>query len=285
MTIDLARICGIGDEAATDLAGQIAIHTQLEMAGIEVRAVDGVWLHEIDDALVAEMGRSLAEAGLAVPVVDTPVGNWARTVRTDLNAELDLLTVYARRARMLGCSQLRIMSYPNVGLSPHAWAEAALDRIGWLVEAAEREGVRLLHENCAGWAGQSADATIQMMERFGGEHLGLIFDIGNGKAYGYDPAAFLAATVEWVHHIHVKDAVATDDGAAFVFPGEGECDVPACLRMVHQASRECWVSIEPHLATMPHLGITAAPAALRSSYLRYAEQSRQLIVDAVGKSW
>lgn len=284
MTISTAMISGIGDEAAPGLAAQLDIHTALGLAGIEMRSVDGRWLHEIDDHDVAAMGTAVEARGLTVPVVDTPIGNWARTVHTDLDEEIALLGVYARRARLLNCTQLRIMSYPNAGLPAHEWASAALDRIGHLVDAAGRLGVTLLHENCAGWAGDSADNTVRLMERHGGEHLALIFDIGNGKAYGYEALEFLSATARWVRHVHLKDAVTGPDGAVFVFPGEGDCQVRSCLELVHELPQLCWVSIEPHLATMPHLGVTGETEALRTSYTRYAEQALQHVVQVIGRA-
>lgn len=281
MTLDLTLLCGIGDEAAEPGEAQIEIHRGLGFAGIEIRTLDGRWLHDIDEAEVSAFGTAVRAGGLTVPVVDTPIGNWERTVATDFDDELRLLRGYARRAQLLDCQQLRIMSYPNAGLADDDWRAKALDRVARLVAEAEQLGVTLLHENCAGWAGRTVDATLEMLKFVDSDHLALIFDIGNGAAYGYDALDFLATALPWVRHVHVKDAVKVDGQPVFVFPGEGECRLDACLRLLHTTPTTYWVSAEPHIAHMPHAGVTSSGPELRDKYVRYAEQLQTMVAQVV----
>lgn len=150
----LGRIdyCGITDEAAADLTGQLAAARELGWQAIELRSVDGQPLDLLSGPAFARAAARIAEAGLRVPVVASRIGGWARPVSCDLDQELNELALLADRCAALGTRFLRIMSYPNDGLSRADWEREVLRRVRVLTRSAERHGVVLLHENCSGWA-------------------------------------------------------------------------------------------------------------------------------------
>jgi sugar phosphate isomerase/epimerase len=271
------RVCGIGDEAAAGLADQLRIHTSLGLTGMELRTVDGAGLHELTDAEAAVLAAAVASSGLTVPVVDTPIGNWGTTVGTDFVPELEILRRTAEVAALVGCRRLRVMSYPNDGRSEALWRDAALDRMAMLTAVAEELDVVLLHENCHGWASTSAAATLELVTTVDSPHLQLVFDIGNGLAYGYDSAEFLADVLPWVAHVHVKDGMRTDAGAEFGVPGDGAAGVTECVQLLTESAYDGWYSLEPHVAHIPHLGVTADPATLEAGYRLCAEKFVRLL--------
>jgi sugar phosphate isomerase/epimerase len=270
------RSCGIGDEAAPDLAGQIAVHTELGIGSIELRTIDGLGLHLLDETALAGAAEALAAAGLTVPVVDTPIGNWATTVATDLDGELAVLAGSARAAHALGATWLRVMSYPNDGRPEPAWATESIRRLTVLAREAERLGVVLLHENCQGWAGQGPEQTLRMLAEVDSPALRLVFDLGNGLAYGYEAADFLDRVLPWVDHVHVKDGLRTADGAVFTEPGRGEVDVAGCVKRLEESGYRGRYSLEPHVAHIPHLAATAGAAELAAGYRACAEAFRSI---------
>ncbi|MGH9111975.1 MAG: tryptophan synthase subunit alpha [Acidimicrobiales bacterium] len=73
----------------------------------------------------------------------------------------------------------------------------ALRRMRVLGTVAADLGVALLHENCQGWAGQSAWHTLDMLHATDQDNLRLVFDLGNGLAYGYETVPFLKAVLPW----------------------------------------------------------------------------------------
>ncbi|MEU9576660.1 sugar phosphate isomerase/epimerase family protein [Streptomyces chilikensis] len=272
------RLCGIGDEAASDLTGQLAIHHELGMNVIELRTVDGSGLHELAPGDVADVARRTIVTGLRVPVVDTPIGSWSTTVATGIDGELAVLERSARAAALLGCDRLRVMSYPNDGRPEREWRREALRRMRLLAREAERLGVTLLHENCQGWGGRSAAHTLRMLEEVGSSRLRLLFDTGNGLAYGYDSVPFLRQVLPWVEHVHIKDGVVRPDGTAeFTLPGEGTADVAECVRLLEEYGYRGHYSLEPHLAHIPHLGVAGDPVALADGYRAYTRRFAALL--------
>jgi sugar phosphate isomerase/epimerase len=271
------RVSGIGDEAAAGLADQVRIHTELRFPGLELRTVDGRGLHQLTDAEAALTAAHVLSAGLTVPVVDTPVGNWGTDVGAPLAPDLTILRRTAEVASLFGCRQLRIMSYPNDGRPDAEWRAAALARLTRLTVLAEDLDVVLLHENCHGWASTSAEASVDLVTTVDSPHLRLLFDTGNGLAYGYEAVPFLRQVLPWVAHVHVKDGVRTDGGAEFGVPGDGTVGLTECLRLLADAGYDGWYSLEPHVAHIPHLGVTADPATLESGYRVCAEKFVRLL--------
>lgn len=268
----MIRVSGIGDEAAAGLVDQIRIHAHLRLPGLELRTIDGRGLHELTDAEAALMAARVLSYGLDVPVVDTPIGNWGTTIGAPLAPDLAILRRTAEIASLVGCRHLRVMSYPNDGRPEAEWRAAALARLTRLTRLAEELDVVLLHENCHGWASQSAAASVDLVTTVDSPNLRLLFDIGNGLAYGYDAVAFLREVLPWVAHVHVKDGVRTAGGAEFGVPGDGEAGVAECVRLLTDVGYPGWYSLEPHVAHIPHLGVTADPATLEAGYRTCAEK-------------
>lgn len=270
-------VCGIGDEAAAGLTDQIRIHTSLRLNGLELRTVDGRALHQLTDFEAATLAAQVLSAGLVVPVVDTPIGNWGTTIGSPFVPDLAILRRTAAVASLFGCRHFRVMSYPNDGRPDAEWRAAAVDRLTRLTRLAEDLDVVLLHENCHGWASTSAVASVDLVTTVDSPHLRLLFDIGNGLAYGYEAKPFLRAVLPWVGHVHVKDGVRTAGGAEFGLPGDGEAGVADCVRLLTASGYTGWYSLEPHVAHIPHLGVTADPTTLENGYRLCAEKFVRLL--------
>ncbi|MFI0980754.1 sugar phosphate isomerase/epimerase family protein [Streptomyces sp. NPDC021093] len=269
------KLCGIGDEAAGGLDDQVRIHRELGLTGLELRTVDGRWIHQWDGAAVDRAGVALRAAGLTVPVVDTPLGGWSTTVATPFADELKVLEVSAARALRLGCSRLRVMSYPNDGRGDPEWRRAALDRMRALAREAGLLGVTLLHENCHGWASRSTERVLRMLDHVASDHLRLLFDAGNGVWYGYEGADLVRQVLPHVDHVHIKDAVRGSDGeVAATEPGAGAAGLGDSIAYLTAHGYDGWYSVEPHLVHMPHLAVTGDSAALESSYRAYVSGLR-----------
>jgi len=262
---------GIGDEAAGDLAGQIAVQLELGWRHLELRTVAGVALADLTAPGRAELVDAVATAGLSVPCLDSRIGGWARSVTTPFDDDLHELDVLAGLAHALGTRYVRVMSYPNDGLSEPDWRAEVLRRFGVLARRAERLGVVLLIENCSGWAGTSAERVAEILDVAASPALRLLFDIGNPVAHGYDGLAYLGELVRWVEHVHVKDALAPGGGADTVFtaPGRGEARLVECIQMLYAKGYGGVLAVEPHVAVQPHLGRRATPAEVRASYVDY----------------
>ncbi|MDA0567828.1 sugar phosphate isomerase/epimerase [Streptomonospora sp. S1-112] len=259
---------GIGDEAAPGLAAQIAAVDTLGWRHLELRTVDGTAVADLDPTAFARLADELTARGVVVCCVDSRIGNWARPVTADFAPDLRELAILADRCAVLGTDRIRVMSYPNDGLSEREWRRRALDRVRRLCDLAEPRGLRLLVENCAGWAADSAERVLDLLDSADSPALGLLFDTGNGVAHGYHAPDLLADIAARVAHVHVKDARPGPDGAVYTVPGEGEAGVADCLRLLLAAGYQGVWSIEPHLALRPHepgTALSGDPAAFTAA--------------------
>ncbi|MEV7216344.1 TIM barrel protein [Kitasatospora cineracea] len=252
------RFGGIGDEAAPDLAGQLDALEQLGWRELELRTVDGVWIADLPVRQVTAIARTLRRRGVRVCGVASRVGNWASDITGDHRREDLELEALALRAALLGTTRIRVMSYPNgTGLPEPEWRRRVLARLRGVAAGAQRGGWLALHENCAGWAGSSAENALDLIASVDSPGLRLLHDTGNGIAYGYDGFELLRRTAGHVDHVHVKDAVGSGPDTRYVLPGTGDARLAESLRLLTARGwRGVW-SLEPHLATRPHEGLAA----------------------------
>ncbi|MFD4375935.1 M20/M25/M40 family metallo-hydrolase [Streptomyces sp. NPDC058486] len=273
--VDLTgRITGIGDEAAPGLTEQIAVAQELGWSALELRSLDGTALADLSAPAVREAASRLHAAGLGVVCLDSRIGNWARPVTGPVTADLDELDRLAEHGRVLGCRSLRVMSWTDGGLPEEEWAAEAIDRMRRLARRAERLGVELLHENCAGWAGSDASRMLRMLAEVDSPALRVLFDIGNGVPYGYDAHALLESLLPYVAHVHVKDALpGTRPGeAVYTLPGEGVARVADCVRLLEEHGYRGAYSLEPHLAVIPHAGVWGEGTDTAGPFVRAARR-------------
>lgn len=271
-------LAGIGDEAAPGTDGQLAALRHLGWNAIELRTVDGTALADLSPADFGTLTRRLKDAGVTVIAVASRIGNWSRPITGDLAVDLAELDVLAERCAALGCRLVRIMSYPNDGLTETEWADRVLARTAVLADRAERAGLVLVHENCAGWAGGRADRALRLLRAVGSPALRLLFDTGNGVPYGYRAPDMLQDLALYVAHVHIKDAVRAPDGTtAYTLPGEGDAGVAACLRILASHGYTGALSLEPHLAVRPHDGLARAGEDAGDLFVRAGQALTRLL--------
>ncbi|MGC1852138.1 MAG: sugar phosphate isomerase/epimerase family protein [Solirubrobacterales bacterium] len=276
--METLHLCGLGDEGGRTLDQQIGVIAELGWSRVELRTLDERPVHELGEASLLRVTERLGKAGVSVPVVASAIGNWERPIGCPFDQEVAELDAILSVARMLGSPYVRMMSYPNDGRRETSWRDEVVRRIGALVERAEAAGIVLLLENCAGWASQHPERALDLLAAVDSPALGILFDLGNPVAYGYDGLAYLAGVLPYVRHIHVKDGVATDGGEpVFTMAGEGDADVHGCLATAIEGGYRGCLSIEPELSRVFHLGKSSGDDVLRSSFLGYAKRFERLL--------
>lgn len=276
-----ARLCGVGDEAGRSLDAQIAAHHALGWTQIELRSIDGVRVDRLDDATVARIADRLQEAGIAVPVLASSIGDWSATIQRDFDEDLLELERLMSSAERLRAPFIRIMSYPAGDMLEDGWRTEVLRRVVELSRHAADHGRVLLHENCHGWAACDPERALALVEATDGRGLALLFDVGNPVVHGYDGFAYLARVFPWVAHLHVKDGLASPASGQVTFtpPGEGAARVLDCIDLALDAGYAGALSIEPHLAVLPHNGVRACEATMQAAYLAYGRRFMALLAD------
>ncbi|MBE1532819.1 sugar phosphate isomerase/epimerase family protein [Actinomadura algeriensis] len=275
------RLAGIGDEAAPDLAGQLAAVAELGWHRLELRTIDRTPIARLPEHDFRRAAEHLRTSGTTVVAVASKIGDWSRPATGDFSLDTRELDVLAARCDALGTRLVRVMSYPSGGLDEPEWGSRARVRLRELARRAEDRGLVLVHENCAGWAGDRADRMLDLVTGIDSPALRLLFDTGNGVPHGYPAPPMLRAIVPYVAHVHVKDATRAAGDTVYVPPGEGDADVGECLRLLFEHGYDGVLSLEPHVALHPH---AASGQGEPATFLDCGHALERLLADAAPKA-
>ena len=274
-------LAGIGDEAAPDLAGQIAAHRELGWSRIELRTIDGTQIADLPLERVEAVAEELRAGGFEVVGVSSGIGAWGRTTATPLDVDERELEGLAPRMAALGTTRLRVMSFLQEEVDERGWREESVRRLRTIARRAEELGLTLLHENCAGYGGRGPDEAVELLTSVDSPALRLVFDTGNGLSYGYDSLDYLRPTLDWVDHVHVKDGVRRDGEVEYVVPGAGEGQVADCLSLLLGAGYGGTLTIEPHMHVAPHRGERIAGEGAQSAFVACGRALERLLAEEV----
>lgn len=273
---------GLADEAAPDIAGQIAVHRDLGWNAMELRLVNNLTVTaELGEGEFDQVVAQVESAGMAITGLASKIGNWGRAINGDFAVDVAELRRAIGRMRRLGTTCIRTMSWVGDSTAERAWRREVLRRYRELVKIAEDGGVVLLHENCSGWAGRSAANMVELVSEIDSPHLGLMFDIGNTISHGHEPWAFYQGMRQRIRYVHVKDARCAPDGTVeYTYPGEGQAQLRRILADLLRTGYAGVLAIEPHVASVIHRGNhDGDPVLMRASYQRYARAFLAMVAE------
>lgn len=273
---------GIADEAGRPIERQIAAHQELGWTEIELRMVGSSNLTDIDDVAFEATFDAVQAAGMHVCCFASQLANWSRPITNPFEVDVAELTRAIPRMQRMGSKFIRCMSYPNVDWAEEAWRDEAVRRLKILAKMCEDGGVILGHENCNGWGGESKENTLELIERVDSPAFGLVFDTGNTFVHHQNAVEYLQAVKQHVVHVHIKDGYLDGEKNVFTYPGEGSCEVGACIRALIEFGYDGGYSIEPHIASIIHLGDASMDKdqVMYESYLTYGRKLMALYEQA-----
>jgi sugar phosphate isomerase/epimerase len=276
---------GISDEAGRDIEMQIKAHCELGWKHLELRLVDDENITAITDDAFDAVCVALTAASLQASCFGSSIANWARPITGDPQIDLDDLARAIPRMHRLSTPYIRIMSYPNDEenpLSESDWRKQAIARIKALAAMAESEGVTLLHENCVGWGGLSAENSAILLGEVDSHALRVVFDTGNPVTYGQDPWDYYKAVQQDIAYVHIKDARRVNGEDTYTYCGEGDGRIPDILTDLLANGYDDGISIEPHLAAIIHTGQQAdSPQQLYDSYTEYGRRLMAIVKEII----
>jgi len=261
MSFTAPKLCVISDETGAEFETCLSFAVEENLDTIEVRQVDGVNPLSLTPAQVDGTARRIADAGLKVAGVATPLFKWPppgqaaadhgdqfgfdRAGRTDQQLFEDAVRV----ADAFGTRNLRIFSFLT-------YDDFRLDdlRPGYdaLLELAERFDKVLLVENEFVCNIARMDQFAELMAMYDTDRLRPLPDIANSAWVGETPTPeTLSQVMQRADHIHFKDYLAAAGG--FVTLGQGDIDVKAYVRRLLQlgGGRQLTFSIETHAKSEP----------------------------------
>jgi len=274
----MIRMSGVSDEAGKSLHKQISAHEKLGWRHIELRSIGGTPIDSLTCEQLTQTAKVVKEANLSVNCIGSRLGNWQRSVDFDLATEEQELIKIAEFCQLVNCRQVRIMSYMNNDYPKPIWREKAIERVIHLASLSEKLGLTLVHENCSGWGGRSIANMVALVRAVNSPALALLYDIGNGLAYGYDSLELLTDVLPWVQHVHIKDGIRNDNHVSYTLPGQGVAKVEKCLRYLVEHDYQGLFSIEPHIDLIPHLHIDGTNERdMQATYVEYGKVATALV--------
>ena len=276
-------LSGLADEAADTIEGQIAAHRALGWNRIELRLIEGkqAGCEVLPESEFERAVELLADAGIEVSGFASAIGNWSRPISGDFQLDLADLATLSRRMQRTGARFVRTMSWVRGDVSLEEWRDEAVRRYKIMAPIAADAGIVLLHENCEGWGGLSPENAVEFLERVNHPAVAALFDIGNTVAYGLEPWPFYRAVRPFIQYVHIKDAKRNPAGGKsdlFTYPGQGDACVGEILADLLATGYRAGVTIEPHVASIVHLGGSqSTPQERFDSYIRYGRALEALL--------
>jgi sugar phosphate isomerase/epimerase len=274
-------ITGIADEGSPELKEQIRIHRTLGWNNLELRLIGKTNVCAIEDEAFDRVCRTLEEERMEVICFASSIANWARPITSDFQLDVEELERAMPRMHRLGTRFIRVMSYPNDGLSEADWRKEAIRRMKELTRIAADGDVVMVHENCSGWGGMSPESQRILLEEVHSPNLQIVFDTGNPVGEGHPPEEtwdFYQTALPFIKHVHIKDCARTDKGEIeYTYPGEGQSMVRRILESLLDLGYDGAFSIEPHITAQIHLGTSSSGREAQEIYLEYGRRINAML--------
>jgi sugar phosphate isomerase/epimerase len=254
-------LSGFADEISQDLGEQLSVLAAERITHLELRSVWSANVADLGDAELARLRRELADAGVRVSAIGSPVGKIP--VGAPLEPELERLRRVADVADALGTTIVRVFSFfiPK-GEPPEQYREQVTDRMQALADIGEERGLILAHENEKEIYGDRPERCLGLIEAVGSPALSATFDAANFVQCGVRPHDEAYPLLRpYLVYLQMKDALAAT--GEVVPAGQGDGQVRETLAALRDDGFEGYVSLEPHLATAGRFGGFSGPEGFR----------------------
>ena len=240
------RIYAFTDEAGESTDVQVCAMQRNDLAGAELRNVDGKNIVDLTAAEARELRKKLSDAGKQAWSIGSPIGKIG--LEEDFEAHLDRMKNGLEAANILGAGHMRIFSmYVPAGKDPAMYRDAVMECMERFMQTAKGSGVKLCHENEKGIYGDTAERCLELQRAF--PDMGCVFDPCNFIQCGVDTLKAWEMLRHFVTYMHIKDGL--PDGSV-VPAGCGIGNLRAIVPdFVSMGGRD--FTIEPHLTSFAGL--------------------------------
>lgn len=234
------KIYAFSDEASPSIDAQIDALLRNGLDGMEIRNVDGVNISDITKEKAKEVKTKLDAHGLSVWSIGSPIGKI--NLQDDFETHMEKFKHTLELSEILGAKNIRLFSFFMPKDRPeNDFKDEVFARLNRFVEAAKDYDIALCHENEKGIFGDVPERCLEIHKQF--PEIKAVFDPANFVQCGVDTVKAWALLKEYVHYMHVKDAL--EDG--FVVPsGKGIGNVQRIAKdFIAHGGKE--FTVEPHL--------------------------------------
>lgn len=257
-------LSGFSDEIAPEFDKQLETIKEFGISHIELRAADGINVSDLTEEKVKEVNAKLAAAGIGVSSIGSPIGKIG--IAEQFAPHLDKLKRTLEIQKELDAPYVRMFSfYLPKDRDPGEFREEVLDRMGKMVEEAEKWDSVLLHENEKGIYGDNASRCKDLMDAFYGPHFRAVFDFANFVEVGQQTLPAYENLKPYIEYVHVKDALMKEKKV--VPAGRGDGHVKEILADLIGGGWKGFLSLEPHLTDFAGLAALEQDAQKRGDAL------------------
>jgi sugar phosphate isomerase/epimerase len=262
-------LSGFIDEISDDFSEQCKVAAGLGLRYVEVRSAWGTNILDLDDAQLATVRETLAEHGLKVSSIGSPIGKIS--IDDEFPPHLERMQHAVEVARTLGAPYIRLFSFfiPD-GTEPDSWRDEVLSRMSALADVAADADVILVHENEKDIYGDIPRRCLDIVTSVSADHLQLAWDAANFVQVGVRPYAEGYAMLRpHVSYIQIKDAQLAD--GTVVVAGAGDGEVVETVRALRADGFDGFFSLEPHLGEYTAYGALSGPELFTKSWKAFTD--------------
>ena len=245
-------LSGFIDEISDDFSEQCKVAAGLGLRHVEVRSAWGINILDLDAAQLDTLRQTLAEYGLSVSSIGSPIGKIS--IDDDFPPHLERMRHAVEVAELLEAPYIRLFSFfiPE-GTDPDSRRDEVLSRMSALAEAAADSDVILVHENEKEIYGDIPRRCLDIVTSVDSPKLQLAWDPANFVQVGVRPFTEGYSMLRpYVGYIQIKDALLAD--GTVVVAGAGDGEVVETIRALHADGFDGFFSLEPHLGEYTAFG-------------------------------
>jgi len=242
----MVKLAAFADEISPNLDEQIRVCLAHGVKSFELRGVNNLNVLDFDSSLRREIKSKLADRGLGVVSIGSPIGKVK--INEPFEPHFEKFKVAVELAEYFQSPFIRIFSYYPADEADDILKhrEEVVRRMRAKVEYVANRPVVLVHENEAHIYGEKGAQCVDLMKSVNSPKLRSAFDFANFVQAGEWPMDNWPALKPYTVHIHIKDARMGDKKN--VPAGEGDGQIEPILADAYRSGYRGYLTLEPHLS-------------------------------------
>ena len=237
----MLHLAAFADEISPDLDVQIEHCRANGITHFELRGVAGRNVLDFDKPLRVEIKQKLADHGLGVASIASPIGKLR--LSEPFAAHFERFKIAVDMAEFFEAPFIRIFSYYE---TKPAGRDEVIRRMQKKVEYLRGREPVVIHENEARIYGETGAECLDLLQSVNSPKFRAVFDPANFVQAHENPLRNWPLLKPYTVHFHIKDARM---GSGKVVPaGEGDGHLAEILRDAYASGYRGFLSLEPHLA-------------------------------------
>jgi sugar phosphate isomerase/epimerase len=262
-------LSGFIDEISDDFSEQCKIAAGLGLRHVEVRSAWGINILDVDAAQLDTLRQTLAEYGLSVSSIGSPIGKIS--IDNDFPPHLERMRHAVEVAELLEAPYIRLFSFfiPE-GTDPDSRRDEVLSRMSALAQAADDTDVILVHENEKEIYGDIPRRCLDIVTSVDSPKLQLAWDPANFVQVGVRPFTEGYSMLRpYVGYVQIKDALLAD--GTVVVAGAGDGEVVETIRALRADGFDGFFSLEPHLGEYTAFGALSGSELFTNAWKAFTD--------------